>query len=314
MKDNMLKAKVSTLYYKQNQSKIQISEKLRISRFKVAKILEDAVKEGIVTIHIKEPENAYIDLENELEKKFNIFRVSIVDSSSDYNLTKKNLGRAAARCLTDIVYDGDTIGIAWGTTIYEMVNALPGKFDRKNVTVVQITGGLNQVETKYNAIELSSRLSKIFDSNCYQLYAPAILDRIETKQYLFNDSSIKRTLDMFGKVNIAIVGIGSVNPEPSTLLYQEGFLKEEEIKKALGNCAVGDINTCFYDKNGNICTPGLGDRAVGMNIEQLKRVRYALGVAGGEFKVNAIYAALKGKIINILVTDYKTAEKLIDRE
>lgn len=313
MKNYLLKAKVSNLYYKQNQSKIQISEKLRISRFKVAKILDDAVKEGIVTIHIKEPENAYIDLENRLEEKFGIFRASVADSTSDINLMKKNIGRAAANCLMDIVYDGDTIGIAWGTTIYEMVNALPDKIDKKNITVVQLTGGLNQVETKYNAIELSSRLAKIFDSECYQLYAPAILDCRETKQYLFNDSSIKRTLDIFNKVNIAIVGIGSVSPKPSTLLYQDGILKEEEVKKALGNCAVGDINTCFYDENGNMCRPGLGDRAVGMNIEELKRVRYALGVAGGEMKVNAIYAALKGKIINMLVTDSKTAEKLIEK-
>ncbi|MBN2072602.1 MAG: sugar-binding transcriptional regulator [Actinobacteria bacterium] len=313
MNDNLLKVKVSKLYYQQNLSKVEISKNLRISRFKVAQILEEAVEEGIVTINIQEPENTYIDLENKLEEKFKIFRVSVVDTSSDYGITKRNIGKAAANCLKDIVYDGDTIGIAWGTTIYEMVNSLPAKIERKDISVVQLTGGLNQVEARYNAIELSSRLAKVFSCSCYQLYAPAIVDGVQTKSLLFEDSSIKRTLDMFGNVNIAIVGIGSVSPRPSTLLYREGFLKEKDIKNIIGDCAVGDINTYFYDINGNTCKSDLEDRTVGMNIEQLKRIRYVIGVAGGGFKANAIYAALKGKIINVLVTDHNTAETLLEK-
>lgn len=313
MENYLLKVKISKLYYQQNLSKVDISKKLRTSRFKIARLLEDAVKEGIVTINIKEPKNTYLDLENNLEEKFRIFRAYVVDSSSDYNLTKRNLGRAAANCLDNIVYDGDIIGIAWGTTIYEMINALPAKIDKKNISVVQLTGGLDQVETKYNAIELSSRLSKTFNSSCYQLYAPAIVDSIQIKKLLLSDSSIKRTLDMFSKVNIAVVGIGSVSPKPSTLLYKEGFLKEKDIKKIFLSHAAGDINTYFYDVNGNNCKSELEDRAVGMNIEQLKRVRHVIGVAGGEFKAKAILAALKGKIINILVTDYKTAKILLEK-
>lgn len=312
LEDFLLKVKISTLYYRQNLSKMEISENLRISRFKVAKFLEEAVREGIVTINIMEPENAHIDLENDLEKKYKIFRVSIVDSTDDNLLFKRNLGKAAANCLIDLVHDGDTIGIAWGTTIYEMVNALPESISRKNISIVQITGGLDQVETKYNAIELSSRLSRIFDSKCYHLYAPAIVDAVETKRFLFNDSTVKRTLDMFGKVNIAIVGIGSVSPKPSTLLYKKGFLSEEDINKIQANKAAGDINTFFYDEQGNPCKLDLENRAIGMSIEQLKRVRYVMGAAGGEFKVQAIDAALKGKIVNILVTDINTAKMLLD--
>lgn len=50
-----------------------------------------------------------------------------------------------------------------------------------------------------------------------------------------------------------------------------------------------------------------------MDIDQLKRVRYVIAVAGGKFKTDAIRAALKGRIINILVTDIETANKLIEK-
>ena len=118
---------------------------------------------------------------------------------------------------------------------------------------------------------------------------------------------------MFQKVNIAIVGIGSVSPKPWTLLYKEGYLREEDINKDLIDSAIGDINTYFYDTGGNECNLEFEERAVGMDIDLLKRVRYVIGVAGGEFKMNAIYAALKGKIINILVTDHNTAIGLLNK-
>lgn len=313
MEGRLLKVKVSKLYYEQDLSKIEISKNLRISRFKVAKLIDDAVKEGIVKINIEEPKNNFIDLENKIERKFKIFRVCIVDSYPDYNITKKNIGKAAANCFIDMIQDGDTVGIAWGTTIYEMINEIPSEINRKNVSVVQLTGGLNQVETAYNAIELSRRLSKIFNAKCYQLYAPAIVDDIKTKELLFNDSNIKRTIEMFNKVDIAIIGIGAVAPEPSTILYKDGVLKKEDIKKIFDSCAIGDINTNFYDMEGNSCKTKLEDRTIGMDISQLKKIRYVIGVAGGESKINAIYGALRGKIISILATDYKTAKGLLEK-
>lgn len=313
MNEHALKAKVSSLFFHKNLSKVEIGENLRISRFKVAKLIEDAVKEGIVKIEIQQPQNSHIGLENELEKRFSIFRAVIADSARDYGQLKQNIGRAAADCLSEVVHDGDTVGIAWGTTIYELVQRLPEKIEKENISVVQLTGGLDQVETKYNAIELSSRLAGIFNAKCYQLYAPAIVDCPETKDLLLADSSIRRTLQQFERANIAVVGIGSVIPEPSTLLYHEGFLKEEDLRGTATGGPAGDINTYFYDGNGNPCKLELENRTVGMNLEQLKRVRYVIGVAGGEFKVDAIYAALKGKIINILVTDHHTARQLLDK-
>jgi deoxyribonucleoside regulator len=311
--DNLLKVKVCTLYYRHHLSKVEIGRNLRISRFRVARLIEDAVLDGTVTIDIREPENTFTELENTLENEYGILRACIVGAAGSYDQTRIRLGAAAAGCFVDFVHDGDTIGIAWGTTIHEMVNALPTKLDRRDVTVVQLTGGLNQVESKYNAIELSSRLAEIFDSTCYHLFAPAIVDNSETKEKLLNDSNIKRTLDMFNRVDVAIVGIGSVSPEPSSLLYKAGILSDEYVNRLLTNSAAGDINTCFYDDNGKNCGSDLEDRAVGMNIDQLKKVKYVMGIAGGDFKVRAIKAALSGRIVNILVTDDKTASSLLEQ-
>ncbi len=313
MNNDLLKAKVSKLFYQGGLSKIEIGKKLRISRFKVAQLLEDALKDGMVKIIINEPQNTFLDLESSLEEKFKIYRAAVVETSFNYEETKKNIGRAAANCLLDMVYDGDVIGVAWGTTIYEMVNFLPLSIERNNISVVQITGGLNQVSMDFNAIELTRRVAKAFNAKGYQLYAPAIVDSIETKNVLISESNIKKTIEMFSKINIAIVGVGSVVPEPSTMLYRDGFIRKEDFEDISKCGAVGDINSYFYDKNGNRCKIELERRTIGIDLDHLRRVRYVMAVCGGKFKADAIYGALKGKIVNIVVTDEETAKEILKK-
>lgn len=313
MNNDLLKAKVSKLFYQGGLSKIEIGKKLRISRFKVAQLLEDALKDGMVKIIINEPQNTFLDLESSLEEKFKIYRAALVETSFNYEETKKNIGRAAANCLLDMAYDGDVIGVAWGTTIYEMVNFLPLSIKRNNISVVQVTGGLNQVSTDFNAIELTRRVAKVFGAKSYQLYAPAVVDNIETKNALMLESNIKKTIEMFSKINIAIVGVGSVVPEPSTMLYRDGFIRKEDFENILKCGAVGDINSYFYDKNGNNCETELERRTIGIDLNHLKRIRYVMAVCGGKFKADAIYGALKGKIINMIITDEETAKEILKK-
>lgn len=111
---------------------------------------------------------------------------------------------------------------------------------------------------------------------------------------------------MFNKINFAIVGIGAIYPEPSTTLYRNGFIKKEDFTNITSGC-IGDINSHFYDKDGNKCQTILQDRVIGMSLDQLRKVRYVMAVAGGENKIDAIIGALKGRIVNIIITDNKTA-------
>ncbi|MHB1253562.1 MAG: sugar-binding transcriptional regulator [Candidatus Humimicrobiaceae bacterium] len=313
IKNELLKVKIAKLFYQNDLSKMEIGEKLRISRLKVAALLEEAVKDGIVKIIINEPNESFIDLENELEKRFKINHAIVVETSIDYESTKKNIGKAAANYLSDTIYDNDVIGVAWGSTTYEAVNYLPDKINRKNITVVQITGGSNQVPININASELTRRITNIFDAKSYFLHAPVVVKSKEARDVLYEEAGIKNTLDMFNKINLAIVGIGSTYPEPSTMLYKDGFIKKEDFNNSISFDCIGDINSYFYNKEGNECHTILRDRVIAMNLEQLKKVRYVMAVAGGENKADAIIGAMRGRIINIIVTDNKTAEAILSK-
>jgi DNA-binding transcriptional regulator LsrR (DeoR family) len=75
--------------------------------------------------------------------------------------------------------------------------------------------------------------------------------------------------------------------------------------------AVGDVLVHFFDRQGQPVNTPLDDRVIGMSLEQLKRVRRSVGVAGGGRKHEAIRSALLGGLVNVLITDRFTAEALV---
>jgi DNA-binding transcriptional regulator LsrR (DeoR family) len=58
----------------------------------------------------------------------------------------------------------------------------------------------------------------------------------------------------------------------------------------------------------------LDDRVIAIALEQLKRTLRVIDVAGGDRKVEAIRACLTGGLVNVLVTDKFSADKLLERE
>jgi lsr operon transcriptional repressor len=75
--------------------------------------------------------------------------------------------------------------------------------------------------------------------------------------------------------------------------------------------AVGDICLQFFNEQGELIRSPLLNRVIGIEMPLLKRVSKIIGIAGGPAKFTAIKAAIKGKLINVLITDQKTAQKLL---
>jgi hypothetical protein len=53
------------------------------------------------------------------------------------------------------------------------------------------------------------------------------------------------------------------------------------------------------------------ERVIGIDLPTLKRTPRVVGIAGGRSKVSAILASIKGKWVNVLITDRHAAELLV---
>jgi DNA-binding transcriptional regulator LsrR (DeoR family) len=142
------------------------------------------------------------------------------------------------------------------------------------------------------------------------LPAPGIVKDHRTAQIFMENAEIAESLKLAAASDIAIVGIGALS-SASVLMREGTILTKAEFASLKQKGAVGDIALRYFDKNGDMLDLQVNERIVGISIDQVKKIPQVIAIAGGEVKLEAIHAALKGRLCNILVTDQKTAEKLL---
>jgi len=304
--DFKLMVKVSNLYYKDRLTQDEIAKRIKVSKYQVNRILKRALDDGIIKISILDSVTQVSELEEKLEKVFNLRRAIVVNNlglSSDE--IRMKIGQAAASYLMEIIKDKDIIGIGWGSTVNELVNHLPNKIN-KIVEIVQVTGGIHQLAYNINGFDIARRFAEKFNVEPHLFYAPAIVESKNLRDMLLKDLSIHGTFGYFKKINIAITGIGSLFPTISSSLVEIENIDKKEL-----NSAVADVFSHFIDKNGKICNSDMDDRMITISTEDIFKIPYLIGIAGGEEKAEAILSAIRGKYINILITDSKAAHELL---
>ena len=65
------------------------------------------------------------------------------------------------------------------------------------------------------------------------------------------------------------------------------------------------------NENGEYVISKMDDRIIRISTDKIKKIKNVIGVGFGDRKVKVIIGALRGKFINILLTDEKTAKKII---
>ncbi len=308
--DFRLLTKVSKLYYEDNFNQDEIVARLHISRSTISRLLAQARETGIVKIMVIPPTGTYAALESLIEQKFGIEEVIIVDVPDTHSpqIIARELGAAAASYLFRVIGPEDVIGVSWGYTIRGMVAALEPK-NFPNVRIVQMTGGIGKPESEAHATELCRAMARMLACKLALLPAPGVVQNRETREVYLMDEHVRAAMSLLPKITLAFVGIGSLNSY-TIATRDETILTQADLDEAIANGAVGDIANRFINVNGEPVQVELNERIIGIELKQLLQVPRVVGVAGGENKIDAIRAALRGKLLDVLITDQITAKML----
>jgi len=304
-------ARVARMYYEWNMRQSEIAKQLDLSQATVSRLLNRSKEEGIIRISVNLPKGVYTELEETLVKKFGLRDAIVVDSLDDNEkLIQRDLGAATAYYLESSIRPNEIIGISsWSSTLLALVEALHHLPRKPGIKVVQILGGIGNPSVEAHATRLTSRMAQLVNGDAVYLPVSGVLATEAARDILAADEVAQQAIRLFDHVTTALVGIGSI--EPSPLLAQSGnIFAPQELELLRQANAVGDILLRFFDHNGNLVETGLEKRVISMSLEQLSKASRAVGVAGGSRKYAAILGALRGKWINILVTDHFTARRL----
>jgi len=308
-----LMTKVARMYYSQGIQQTEITDRLNIHQSTVSRLLRKAHETGIVRISVTVPGGIHAELEEALESRFDLREAIVVDSvSSEEGQIVRDLGSAGAQFLELAAKPGEVIGISsWSASLLEMIKAMHPAKAATGTKVVQILGGVGNPAAQTHATHLAERLAHLIGGSSVLLPVPSVTTSLEAKKVLLRESYVKTAMDLFNRMDMALVGIGAV--EPSRLLASSGnVFSAEELKKLRRLGAVGDICLQFYDAAGTPVRTDLTDRVIGISLAQIKKAKRVIALAGGKRKVEAILGALNGRWINVLITDHATAQAVLD--
>jgi deoxyribonucleoside regulator len=295
--------KVARMYYDEGATQAEIAEVFGVSRSLISKYLIMARESGIVKIIINEdfdnPEASY--LEKELEQKFGL-REAIVVSE------KRDLGLSASNYLLRIVKNNQIIGVSSGISVAEVASALR-KHQTSMLTIIPLVGGIGNLHFELHANQITSVIAEKLGAEHKFLHAPVVVDSSEAKEIFLKQSLISEVFTLAERCDIAIVGIGGT-PESSTIV--ESFVSEDDRRESKELGAVGVVCNNFIDSDGQESAVSWNSRVISISIQSLKKIPTVIGIAYGDRKVPAISAALKGKMINVLITDQLTAETFLN--
>lgn len=302
--------KIAKAYYEDNLTQEEIGKLFGVSRIKVSRLLQQARDERIVQVTIIPPAESNVELERELAARYQLDEAVIVTPSSyDKTILTRELGPATVDYLLRCLQGDEVLSISWGTTLLSVIEALSVQ-SWPEMKIVQMLGGLGRPESETYGADLVHRMALAFNAKPRLISAPGIVTSKLVRDALLDDPQIASTLSLAAQADVALVGIG--RPTPDSVVMQSGILTEAEFAELQAYGAVGDIALRFFDADGRPIQHEICDRMIGLDLDQIRKIPRVIGAAGGEAKVEVIRAALRGKLINVLVTDERTALSLLE--
>jgi deoxyribonucleoside regulator len=305
-----LLAQIAIWYYEEDMNQEAIAKRIDKSRSMVSRLLEQAREAGLVEVYVRYPLRTDGELEERLRREFDLAEAHVLAKPPEnYQMLLRRLGELGARCVQASLHPDIIVALSWGTAVHAVVSALPTTVV-PNSMVVQLIGAIGYGDPMVDGTELGRWLAQKLGASFRFLSAPLLVKDEEVAQALRRERINRETLETAARAEVAIIGIGSPEPEYSSLL-RAGYLSRSELEALLEMGVVGDTVAHQFDEEGRVLDIPANRRAMNLDADSIRRIPKVVAVSGSVAKARAIAAALRGGLCNCLVTDAHAAQAVL---
>ena len=299
--------RVARLYYEHGLTHAEIAEILGVSRVKVTRMLTEARRQGIVEIRVHGGTGTFTELESSLVHRQGLRDAWVVPSSSDTDRLRMSLGIGGAHSLRALLAPKMTVGVNQSRTVAAILPALRNEnpVDADFVPVSGSRGGVGGAKAHYT----TEAMARAFDCGAHHLPAPVLASSAQTAAVLRAEAEIAETLALAARADLLIVGVGTL--EDNHLAHM-GELSARDIESLRKKGVVGDMSSRFFDADGRPVALSVDDRVIALTLDEHRAIPMRVAIAGGPAKREALKAAARGGLYNVLVTDSDTGAWLVE--
>ncbi|MDQ0321383.1 DNA-binding transcriptional regulator LsrR (DeoR family) [Pararhizobium capsulatum DSM 1112] len=301
-------ARAGWLYYVAGRTQDEIAATMGISRQSAQRLVSLAMAERLIKVRLDHPIAACLELGQRLREKYDLRHVDVVPSDPGSSSTTVGIAEAGAAEIERWLKSTEPLIVAIGTgrTLKAAIDQLPA-MDCPQHRIVSLTGniGLDGSAAYYNVI---FSMADAVKARHFPMPLPVLVSSPEERELLHNQILVKSALQLGAEANVAFVGVGELGENAP--LCEDGFLARDEMLKLMAEGAAGEICGWMFDHDGNLLKGSINERVASVPLPS-RETAAVIGMAKGKRKQAALAAALKGRIINGLITDESTASFLL---
>jgi DNA-binding transcriptional regulator LsrR (DeoR family) len=303
-------ARAGWLYFVAGNTQDEIARKLNVSRPTAQRLVSLALSERLITFRLDHPIAACMELAAALAARFGLEFCEVVpaDPAASDNLTL-GIAESTAALLEQRLRDEVPIVVAIGTgrTLRAAVELMPRMKCHRH-KLVSLVGHIS-MRGSASFFDVIARLSDLTEAPHYPMPLPVVVPSRDQRDQLLRLEPVIRVIELGRSADVTLVGVGRM--DESAPLHLDGFISAEELATMRRLGAVGEVTGWAFDAAGRIITTGTNERLTSVPRE-IPPSGLVVGVAQGTGKVLPIHAALRGRIINGLITNETTARSLLE--
>jgi len=300
---------VARLYYLDGLGQSEVAKFAKVSQAKVSRLLALAKERGIVRITVADYDPRRRELEDQLRTRLGLGLVVVIKSGDavDGADLRRAVGHFGAAVVDELIEPRDTVALAGGRTIHDLVHHLPAT-RTKALTVVQAMGTVDSSVNAFDAQEVGRVMVQRLGGNFLSLNTPAFIPDKRTRDALLDLQQVRSVHECLDRARVALVGLGTL---ANSVFVERGTLDATMVRELERAGAVGEVCGRFIDASGKECATAWRDRVISVQIDQLRKIPLVVGVVSGSDRSAAILAAVRGNIIKALVIDEVGASALL---
>ncbi|HEX4297025.1 MAG TPA: sugar-binding transcriptional regulator [Devosia sp.] len=301
-------ARAGWLYYVAGNNQEEIARKLGVSRQTAQRLVSLSVSEGLIKVRLDHPIGRCMELAERLRQRFALDLVEVVPSDPESSSTITGVAQAAAAEIERRLKSPKPIIMAIGTgrTLKAAIEQLT-PMEAPQHKIVSLTGNIapDGSASYYNVI---FNMADTVQARMFPMPLPVIASSPEEREMLLRQPMVKETLALTARADITFIGIGDLGADAP--LYLDGFITEPELKALQKAGAIGEIVGWAFDAQGKMIDGLTNDRVASAPMPS-RESSLVVAIAMGDKKMPGIVAALNRRLVNGLMTDERTAAKLL---
>jgi DNA-binding transcriptional regulator LsrR (DeoR family) len=303
-------ARAGWLYFIAGHTQDEIAKMLRISRASAQRLVSLCLAERLITFRLEHPIAACMELAARLKDAFKLVYCEVVPSDAAAPQSVAGIAERAGNML-ELMLRGDKpviVALGTGRAVRAAVERV-SPIDRPNHQIVSLVGNIS-ADGSASFFDTVGRLADVTRSRHYPMPLPFLMSSEKERSHMLQLEPISKVRALAVKADLRLVGIGQMDQNAQVLV--DGFVTRQELFDMMRRGAAGELTGWAFDAEGRIIDAGTNRRLTSIP-PRVPAAALTIGAAVGKAKVSAIRAALKGRLINGLITDEATAGAILSK-